>query len=273
MKEAQKQQIKDAKTEQKLKTKVEKELQINLNYAKKIQLSLLPRYLSKTSEYEFSAYYAPIETIGGDLYDALYVNDSYLVFYIADVAGHGIPAAMLTVFVKHSLEVFSYFQDKKMINSPLEVLKKLNKKMIDAKFEGHPQVTMFYCIYEVKTRILTYSSIGHPPAIYIKKNNTIEQIGKPCLPGGWVMEMNLYEKQLELSEGDKIILYTDGLYEDLKKSTGFKDGFDVILNIIEHNKQLPISKLINKIVRERDKIKLKTQEDDIALLGFEIKEK
>lgn len=274
MKEETKQQlIEEAKMEQKLKSRIENEVQRNLNYARKIQLSLLPRFLPKTREYEFASYYSPIEAVGGDIYDVQYVNNNnYIVFYIGDVAGHGIPAALLTIFVKQSLEMFSYYQNKKIVNSPSEVIKKLNKKLIEAKFEGHPQATLFYCVYDINSKMLTYTSTGHPPAVYINNKNEIQFIGQPCLPIGWEPEIKLYEKQIELKNSEKILLYTDGLFEDLKKFTQYKEGFDVIYNIIEKHKTLPIAKLINKIINEREEIKSNTQEDDIAILGFEIKE-
>ena len=184
-KEENKQQIIEAKIEQKLKSKVEKELQLNLNYAKKIQLSILPKYLPKTKECEFSAYYSPIETIGGDLYDAQLIDNNYLVFYIADAAGHGVSAAMLMVYIKQNIEMFTYYQNKKVINSPMEVVKKLNIKLISDKFEGHPQVTMFYCVYNISEKILTYTSTGHPQAVYLSKGIPVQSIGQTSMPIGW----------------------------------------------------------------------------------------
>ena len=84
--------------------------------------------------------------------------------------------------------------------------------------------------------------------------------------------MKYYEEQIKVHDADKIILYTDGLYEDLDNFTESKMGFEIIHKIIYQNQDLPVGKLISKIIEERDKIKSKTQEDDIAILGLEIKE-
>ncbi len=241
----------------------------NLNYARKIQMALLPKELPSTDRYEFEAYYSPAEIIGGDIYDVILYENQYLIFYIADVAGHGVPAAMLTVFVREALKITSTVLNKTILNSPMQVLKELNKKLIDAEFEGSPQVTIFYCIYSLDDKILTYSSAGHHPAVLLRdERKDLLLLGEPSVPLGWFEDIKFYEEEFTLKENDKLLLFTDGLFENLP---GIEDGYEFINKILVNNKKLSLKKIIKKMVSERNKIANKFQDDDIAILGFNVK--
>ncbi len=241
----------------------------NLNYAKKIQMALLPQTPPETEQYNFEFYYSPAEIIGGDIYDIKFYRDQYVIFYLADVAGHGVPAAMLTVFAKQSLETTTKILNKEILNSPMQALKKLNEKLVDANFEGNPQVTIFYCIYSIEDKTLTYSSAGHHPAVLLRE--TEEKLiffGKPSVPLGWFKDIKIYEDNIQLQSGDKIIIFTDGLFENLPVKG---DEYDFICNVLLKNKDLSLNKIIKKLITERNKVSPDYQDDDIAILGFNVK--
>ena len=179
------------------------------------------------------------------------------------------PAAMLTVFVRQALEMTSTVLNKKILNSPIQVLKNLNKKLIEANFEGNPQVTIFYCIYSLEERTLTYSSAGHHPAVLLReKKDDLLLFGEPSVPLGWFEDIKFYEEEITLRKNDRILLFTDGLFENLPIK---EDGYEYITNLILKNKNLSLKKLIKKIISEREKISPEEQDDDIAILGFNIK--
>jgi sigma-B regulation protein RsbU (phosphoserine phosphatase) len=249
-----------------------KEYERDLSYARKIQMSLIPDDFPETEKYRFYGKYLPADLIGGDLFDIKVIDEKYVIFYIADVVGHGVGAAMLTVFVKQSIEMTSTLYGKPIINSPKQVLEKLNKKMIETDFEGNPQVTIFYSILDVENLLLTYSSAGHHPSIIVReKNSEPILIGKNSMPVGWVKDLNLYEENIELKEKDKIILFTDGIFE-FENKKNIDESFLNFVNKIIENREYPINKLIKNIIDEyEDSIKEK-QEDDVAILGVEIKE-
>ncbi len=249
---------------------LEKEYKKNLSYAKKIQMSLILKEFPKSDKFEFYGTYLPAETLGGDIFDIKQLDDQYFAFYIADVAGHGIASAMLTVFVKQSIEMTSTVLRQNIINSPKQVLDKLNKKLLETNFEGNPQVTMFYSILDIKMLSLVYSSAGHHPSVIIRKDKSEPiLIGKPSLPLGWFKKIHLYENNTELQKGDKVILFTDGLFETIRE-TNYDKSFNNLIEIIKENRNLPIRKLINKIISIRKKSEEDSQQDDIAVLGVEI---
>ncbi len=250
---------------------MEREYKRNLSYAKKIQMSLIPKSFPQTDQYEFSGYYSPTETMGGDIFDIKVLDDQYIAFYVADVAGHGIAAAMLTVFVKQSIEMTSTVFRRKIINSPKQVIENLNKKLIETNFEGNPQVTIFYCVFDINSLTLTYSSAGHHSSIVIRNNEkNLIYLGKHSLPAGWFENINLYENTFKLKHKDKLLLFTDGIFE----ATGIKDydgAFKKFTQVIINNRELPIKKLLSKIVGIQKKVDNYIQQDDIAILGLEIK--
>ncbi len=250
---------------------LEKEYKKNLSYAKKIQMSLILKEFPKSDKYEFYGYYLPAETLGGDIFDIKILDNQYVAFYIADVAGHGIAAAMLTVFVRQSIEMTSTVFRRNIINSPKQVIDNLNKKLIETKFEGSPQVTIFYCILDIETLTLTYSSAGHHPAVLIRDaEKSPVLIGRPSLPVGWFEKINIYENTFELKQNDKLILFTDGIFE-LMETKDYEEAFNNFTEIIVANKNLTIKKLLSRIVETQKKIGEYTQLDDIAILGLEIK--
>lgn len=248
------------------------EYERDLSYAKKLQRSLIIDEFPETDIYQFYGEYLPAETLGGDLFDVKVIDDNYVAFYIADVAGHGIPAAMLTFFVKQSIEMSSIILRKRIVNSPKQVIEKLNKKMIEADFEGSPHVTIFYAVLDLTSLTLTYSSAGHHPAVLLRKN--IEEpilIGKTSKPVGWIKDLNVYEDNVELKEDDKVILFTDGLLEVTKIN---KNDYDIAYKkfgeILNQNRNLNIEKLIKNIIKGVIE-KEEPRDDDIAILGLEIK--
>lgn len=250
---------------------LEKEYKRNLSYAKKIQMSLILKEFPKSDKYEFYGYYLPAETLGGDIFDIKILDEQYIAFYIADVAGHGIAAAMLTVFVRQSIEMTSTIFRRSIVNSPKQVIDNLNKKLIETNFEGSPQVTIFYCILDVETLTLTYSSAGHHPAVLVRDDEkTPLLIGRPSLPVGWFEKINIYENSFELKQNDKLVLFTDGIFE-LMETKDYDKAFNNFTEIIVANKNLTIKKLLNRIVDTQKKIDDYTQMDDIAILGLEIK--
>ncbi len=260
---------KEKKEEEKIIKKRINEQIKDLNYARKIQKSLLPPDEIKINNCQFNAVYLPSRILSGDIYDVKPLNERYIAFYIGDVAGHGISAALLMVFVKLSIQMTTIIEGETIINSPKQVLEDLNRKFLEADFEGNPQLTIFYCVYDVYEKKLFYSSAGHHKSILIKTyKNSIKYFGRYSLPVGWFKKFKAYEEELQLEQGDKIILYTDGLIE-LPGIFNFTIGTEILKQKLKENYKQPIKKLI-KILLPDLKNMNKEQMDDIAILGMEV---
>ncbi len=191
-----------------------------------IQRSLLPRQLPKIPGVDLAAWYQTARRAGGDYYDFLPLPGGKWGILIADVSGHGTPAAVVMA-IMHSLA----HSLPGPVASPSEMLAYLNDKLCaHYTIDNGAFVTAFYGVYDPATRVLTYASAGHnPPRLrrlqgaYCTAGSRVGQ----CTTGGalfsldraqrlplGVMAGEEYEDRTEeMLPGDEVIFYTDGITE------------------------------------------------------------
>ncbi|MDR1060730.1 MAG: SpoIIE family protein phosphatase [Clostridiales bacterium] len=189
----------------------------DLDMAKMLQRKLLPS-ASPNPGIEFSYLYEPCTMLGGDFVDIYNIGSDHLGVYIADVSGHGVSAAILTVFLRSTIS--------KRMTSPAEALNTLYWEYNKNYFESEAYITVFYAIYDLKNGVLTYSNAGHnaTPILYNRQNKDSQAYLKmPGLPiSNWMDEVEYTERSVPVSAGDVLFLYTDGLSEI---KNGNKDMF------------------------------------------------
>jgi sigma-B regulation protein RsbU (phosphoserine phosphatase) len=187
------------------------DLDQELKIVGQIQRSLLPSELPKIPTLDLASYYQPAQRAGGDYYDFFPMPDGQWGVFIADVSGHGTPAAVLMA-VTHCI---AHTHPGPPL-PPGKLLEYLNRHL-SAKYVGLSAtfVTAFYGIYDSNSRRLTYACAGHnPPRVkrcYDGSLRSLDQAGG--LPLGVIDEASYEESQLQLQHGDQIIFYTDGITE------------------------------------------------------------
>ncbi len=182
---------------------IEKELDI----ARRIQMSILPRELPRTSQVSIAARYLPMTSVAGDFYDFLILDDRRLGILVADVSGHGVPAALIASMVKVAIASQLPHAD-----DPALVLTGMNRTLC-GKLQGQ-FVTAAYLFLDVGALRMRYAAAGHPPLLrWRHEDGSIEEVQENGLPLG-LMPVAAYtftERSVERS--DKFLLYTDGLTE------------------------------------------------------------
>ena len=138
------------------------------------------------------------------------LDENHIGFYIADVVGHGIPAALLTIFVKQAMVMRETSASSYRIFEPAEVVANVNRKMITQMLSGNQFVTCCCCLLNTDTLDLTYCRAGHPHPLLIRQGEDLRQLeGKGSLVG--IFEGAEYVQQtVRLTRGDKVVLYSDG---------------------------------------------------------------
>lgn len=211
-------------------------LQDDLIMAKRLQCSMLPRQFPE-DRISFSFIYNPCEALGGDFLDIFKIDDKHLGLYIADVSGHGVPASLLTVFLRSTL-------DKKLL-SPAKALNQLYKEFNSNNFSGELYITVFYLIIDLEKMTMTYANAGHNvcPILFNQRDSSrFEMIRLPGFPiSHWVENPDYKDGYLKLQECDRIFLYTDGIIE-IKNSKNEQFGEDRLLALLE-KKGEPVSTL------------------------------
>ncbi|MCP3964276.1 MAG: PP2C family protein-serine/threonine phosphatase [bacterium] len=181
-----------------------------LDDARKIQLSMLPRRDPKIPWLDVAGISIPASEVGGDYYDYFEVSESRQTIVIADVAGHGVASGLLLTGIRSCLYLL---QESPL--SPREILSKLDR-MVRQTTGTRLFVTMLYAVLDDDRKELTLSSAGHPPLLrYIVDTHEVEEIGIPALPLGTALGNDLGEKTVPFRSGDIFLFYTDGIAETL----------------------------------------------------------
>lgn len=190
---------------------LDRELQI----VGEIQRSLLPRELPSIPGFEFAAYYQTSARAGGDYYDFFQLSDGDYGLFIADVSGHGTPAAVLMA-VTHAI---AHAQPGKH-TPPAKLLTYLNKELTRSYMRGGTFVTAFYAVLDPTTRTLTYSTAGHNPPRLVSCDQVISLDENGSLPLGLVEEQEYGQATVKFEKGDLLLLYTDGITEAMAPTKG-----------------------------------------------------
>ncbi len=244
-----------------------KKLQSELNMARKLQCSLLPKELPE-DKIAFSYIYKPCETLGGDFLDIFKIDDHHVGVYIADVSGHGVAASMLTVFLRSSI-------DKKTL-SPAAALKKLYKEFNADYSDQDFYITVFYAIINLKDNTLIYSNAGHnvSPVVFNPENKRFDLLRIPGIPiSNWVEEPIYIDSKVNLEHGDRIFLYTDGIVE-LKNTDNEQFGEDRLVSVLLGENATPDS-ILDHIIESASKFagieNYNKISDDITMALIELK--
>ncbi|MDK9699555.1 MAG: SpoIIE family protein phosphatase [bacterium] len=177
-----------------------------LALARRIQVSLLPPDQTITG-LELHGHSISSEQVGGDYYDFFTLTEEDVAITIADVAGKGIPAALIMAGLRGSLRV-----EARNTYSIGTILKHVNMFLHSTSQPGE-YVTLFYGVINTTRNELTYSNAGHNPAVLRKKDGTIQQLSIGSVPVGAFPEAQWPETTIPFVPGDFLLLYTDGVTE------------------------------------------------------------
>lgn len=230
----------------------QRKLEQDLDYAKNIQLALLPNSFPNIENMEFAARYFPCEKVGGDFYNIFRLDDKKVGILIGDVAGHGVSAAMLNVFINQKIHVKkSYADGRQKIFTPRGVLMNLYHIYNEMSFPDEAYLVMLYCIYDTKTHELSYSSAGMNIAPIILDVNgnvkTIELEGFPICKFGKYFKPDYKTHSVKLDPKDTIIFYTDGLVDmDRNATEDSSDSF--LLEFVKGMKEISATEICDDII-------------------------
>ncbi|MBF0275476.1 MAG: PP2C family protein-serine/threonine phosphatase, partial [Nitrospinae bacterium] len=216
----------------------------------------------------FNCFYKPCEQVGGDFYDVFRIDEENIGVYICDVSGHGVSAAMITVFIKQVIASLIN-QKNNVLYSSSETLALLNKFFIEEAF-GELFATMSYGVFNEKSSEFTYSSAGHCSTYTVTKDGKVKELEHGGFAIGWFPELTLVAHTLTIDKGSKIIFSTDGIFEAINHK-GEIWGEKSFCSCIEKSAHLFAQEFIQKIVEGMEEhIGKEAQNDDIAILTMEV---
>ena len=242
-------------------------LATELDVAAKIQMSMLPQKFPARDDCEIFATMHPAKYVGGDFYDFYFLDEKHLVITIADVSGKGVPAAIFMAMSKTILKNYAL-----MMKNPDDfsaVMALTNRQLCQNNYEKM-FVTVFLGMLNLETGEFIYVNGGHNfPLVYRTETGEFEylDVKKSCLLG---IKKNLQfnQQSLQLSRGDILFLYTDGVTEAMNEDYEeyLPERLKKILN--QADKNAPLDEILNFVLADVKKHAGNAeQSDDITMLA------
>jgi phosphoserine phosphatase RsbU/P len=231
---------------------INKELEI----AKRIQLSILPSSFPPSTNFRVTARYIPMTSVAGDFYDFFSPSDHEAGILIADVSGHGVPAALIASMVKLAATA-----QHANAAHPSELLLGMNSVLC-----GNTQsqfVTAAYVYVNSTSQELRYSAAAHPPMLLLRNGEVIEitENGLMLAAFGFSAYTTLTHR---IQAGDRLVLYTDGLLE-ASDTRGEEYGPDRLQSLVKKTAKLTQTEAIDEIITSIQQWS-STQNDDLTIL-------
>ncbi|MCH7703233.1 MAG: SpoIIE family protein phosphatase [Planctomycetes bacterium] len=211
-----------------------RDLAEDLDHARRIELSLLPPKLPYTERISFHAFYHASQRVGGDLYDVMRIGPHHVAAYVADAAGHGVSAAMMAVLVKQCIQPGEPGSPG-VPQPPAAVLDALTQRINRQTEDTCLFVSMAYLLVDTRDLSAVFASAGHPAAVLMSEDRTVRQLAFTGPAIGVQPDPIYREVELQLTEGDRLLLFTDGLTE-VRDSDGAFFGHEGICTAMgEHH--------------------------------------
>ena len=240
--------------------------QEDLEAARTVQLALLPAELPESPSIQLGSRYLPVDRVGGDFFDVAQLDPSgRLGVIVADVCGHGIAAALITAMTK-----ISFRSACAAHADPGAVMGAMNRALVPNIKQGY--VTAFYIIYEPATHTLRYASGGHPPVlIYRRATDAVEELEAQATFLGSFDGVRFTSDAVPVQKGDRVLLYTDGLYESTVSEGGGPYGMQRVNELIRKFRDEPIQTMLDRIVDDLvEAMGKRSPADDITIVGIDI---
>jgi serine phosphatase RsbU (regulator of sigma subunit)/ABC-type transporter Mla MlaB component len=231
-------------------------IQADLDRAEVIQRALLPQKPPPTPGWCMETLYRPGSSVGGDFYDAVCLEEDHLGIVIADAAGHGVAAAMLSVLFKLR---FQQISQPGTVLAPAEVLRRLNDGLYDMLSTPGAFVTATYALIDLRSGRVRIASAGHPPCVVTRAGGDFSLIARTGPALGLVKDPEYTEHDFLLGSRDRLLLYTDGVVEGGPHSPREEDIAKAMQNIDDRHQCL--EQLFNDAARE-----LEVDRDDVTML-------
>ncbi len=232
------------------------EIQKELEVAKRMQLSILPSGFPNSAGFTVAARYVPMTSVAGDFYDFIVADDQQAGLLIADVSGHGVPAALIASMVKLAAS-----SQRANADDPARLLAGMNAALC-----GNTQnqfVTAAYVHLDSVSGMLRYSAAGHPPMLLLRKGEVQEIVENGLMLAAF--DFATYTNTARpLEPGDRLLLYTDGLIEAVN-GRGDSFGQDTLSALLRQTAELPPSAASDRIISAVQQWSA-SQDDDLTVL-------
>lgn len=261
-------------------TEAGRKIRNDLQAAAEIQRALLPRERLILPQVEFAWVFQSCDEVAGDMFNVFRLDEHLVGFYVLDVSGHGVQAALLSVslsraltplpehggILKKAIEQAPFYE----IATPPAVGAELNRRFPVMK-ESSQFFTMVYGLYNLDTREFNFIRAGHPGPIHLSGDKISRLEKNMGCPIGVMEHAEFEECRLTLLPGDQVILYTDGV-EEAQNPERQQYGIERLEQCLSEHRQQGIEKNIQSVLKGVEEFSRgHRQNDDITMVGFQVR--
>jgi sigma-B regulation protein RsbU (phosphoserine phosphatase) len=230
-----------------------------LQEAREIQDSLLPKQLPAVAGYELAAMTQPLRFVGGDYYSIVRISERHTVLCIADVAGKGLPAALLMSSLQAALRPLIWQR-----LAPRELCHRLNRILCDLTPVGK-FISFFYAVLDSLDNRLTYCNAGHNPPLLVGADDTSTELNAAGAVLGQFPHWLYEQGELQMRSGDTLLLFTDGLVEACNADEE-AFGEQNLIRIARENPSSSAEELMGLLMRAASQHSGEHFQDDTSLI-------
>jgi serine phosphatase RsbU (regulator of sigma subunit) len=241
------------------KERMERELEV----ARQIQMSILPRVLPLRDNYDFGARIVPMTTVGGDFFDFIPLGDEKLGIAIGDVSDHGVPAALFMAMTVTLLRA-----EARRSLDPVEVLHNANRHLLETNALGM-FVTLIYAILDLETGQLHFGRAGHElPILLDESASSLEVVRDVGQPLGLFVDPQIDEGTLQIPPDGVLLLYTDGVTDAVNpKVKPF--GLTQLVSVLKNESRAPAQSICDSVWKALERHRgSREQLDDVTLIAL-----
>jgi len=251
----------------------------DLEAAARVQQSLLPDEHVDVEGAEFMWHYRPCDELAGDGLNVFKCDDENVAMYVMDVSGHGVAAALLSVSVTHHLSQLIGSSDESAqcdmtaenVVSPAWLASNLNA-LFPMQSVGRHYFTFVYGVLNVKTRQFCFVSAGSPGPLVVHADGTSEVHDVPAVPIGMFPDSEYVDTVIQLQQGDRLYLHSDGLYEERHPETREEFGRDRMQQALCAAAGAPFIVSLDKLLQSViDWHGSEALSDDVAVMAVSVK--
>ena len=237
----------------------------DLRRVKKIQSLALRNDVPADSRVQISTHYVPNDIIGGDYYAVTKLDADRYGFLLADVTGHGVAAALYTMYLSSLWEA-----NQPLLSTPVAFAGAVNTSLCELIKEEEPFAVALCGVLDLERGELRMTSAGNPAPILIRNGIEYECLDCSGLPLGFMEEAGYDETVVNVRSGDCLLFFTDGAVEISRPGGGYFDseGFVAILKDLDYpNSNVSLPAIEEELLRRSDRIRF---DDDLTLLEIRI---
>jgi sigma-B regulation protein RsbU (phosphoserine phosphatase) len=227
--------------------------------ATEIQQDLLPSKMSEIDGLEIAAAWHPLRTVSGDLFDVIKFTDSQAAICMADASGKGVPAALLMANVQATIKAFA-----SPVVAPEAVCHQINRVVCGNLGLGR-FITFFYGRLDTEQKRLIYTNAGHNAPILVRRDGRVDRLEANDAVLGTFPDWHFGQSEIEVSSGDRLALFTDGLTESTNRQ-GEEFGEWRLIELIADNRQLSAAELQQMVMDSFAQFTENNFQDDVTLL-------